>query len=311
MGTLRISLFGKLCIRRDQQPVAGLEVIKAQELLCFLLLHRDRPHPRERLAHLLWGDRSTPQSKRYLRKSLWQIQTALNSQTGSSDRHLLLVEPGWVQLNLEAEFWLDVSVFEKAFNLVYRRPGRDLTPQCVETLSDVVGLYQGDLLEGWYHDWCLHERQRLQHMYLAMLDKLMGFCEAYEKYEDGLIFGSTILRYDRAREHTHRRLMRLHYLAGNRTAALRQYEHCVAILKEELGVRPARSTVALHRQIRADQLHDAALHSTGEHTLPEIATVERIVGCLKSVVDTLVDLQRQAQQALELVEMAASRRQEE
>ena len=85
-----------------------------------------------------------------------------------------------------------------------------------------------------------------------MLDKMMSYCEAHKKYETGLAYGLRVLRYDRARKSTHRRLMHLHYLAGDRTAALRQYEHCVGALNEELGVKPSRLTVALYDQIRLD-----------------------------------------------------------
>ena len=42
-------------------------------------------------------------------------------------------------------------------------------------------------------------------------------------FAEPLAYGARILHCDRARERTHRRLMRLHFLAGDRTAALRQY----------------------------------------------------------------------------------------
>jgi two-component SAPR family response regulator len=93
-----------------------------------------------------------------------------------------------------------------------------------------VALYHGDLLEDWFQDWCLYERERLQNIYLAALDKLMDYCEASRDYDAGLAYGTRILRHDLARERTHRRLMRLYYLAGDRTSALRQYDRCVQIL---------------------------------------------------------------------------------
>jgi DNA-binding SARP family transcriptional activator len=91
-----------------------------------------------------------------------------------------------------------------------------------------------------------------------MLDKLMDYCEARQEYETGLAYGARILRYDRARERTHRRLMRSHYLAGNRTDALRQYRRCVAALDEELGVPPSKQTVELYERIRADRLEQTS-----------------------------------------------------
>ena len=115
-------------------------------------------------------------------------------------------------------------------------------------------IYQGDLLEGWYQDWCLFERERLQNMHLTMLEKLLNSCEARGEYELGLNYGVRVLRYDHARERTHRRMMRLYYLAGERTAALRQYERCVEALRKDLGVEPTSNTKALYRQIREDRL---------------------------------------------------------
>lgn len=89
-------------------------------------------------------------------------------------------------------------------------------------------------------------------MYLAMLNKLMAFMESCQEYETALLFGQRILQCDRAHERTHWRMMRLHYMAGDRTAALRQYERCVTALWEELGVEPAKWTSALYEQIRSD-----------------------------------------------------------
>src|SRR5262249_56752701 len=101
--------------------------------------------------------------------------------------------------------------------------GAEMDGSQAEALRNAVTLYQGDLLEGCYHDWCVYERERLQSDYLSMLDKLMSWCEAHRDYEAGLQYGHRVLRYERARECTHRRLMRLYYLPGDPTPALPQY----------------------------------------------------------------------------------------
>jgi DNA-binding SARP family transcriptional activator len=258
------------------------------------------------VASLLWGDSSTAQSRKYLRQTLWQLQTAIDPQREPINARLLLLEQDWVQLNPEVDLLLDVTVFEQAFALVQRVPDQELDAQGARSLQAAVYLYQGDLLEGWYQDWCLYERERLQGMYLAMLDKLVGYCEAHQDYDAGLDYGTRILRYDRARERTHRRLMRLHYLAGRRTAALRQYERCVAALDEELGVRPAKHTVALYQQIRVDQLDGFAFALVGATTAlePTTVTLLQVLGRLKQLQATLTSAQRQVQQDIQAVELA-------
>jgi DNA-binding SARP family transcriptional activator len=306
MPTLRIYLFGKFGVRRDEQVLEGLEARKVQELFCYLLLHRDHALPRESLASILWPDTTTALSRKNLRQALWQLQSALGTQNEAINERMLIVEPEWIRLNPEADFWLDIAVVEHAFDLTQKVPGKELDAQMARVLQDVVQLYQGPLLEGWFTDWCLYERERLQGIYLTLLDKLMGYCEAQRDYETGLLYGMRILCYDRAREHTHRRLMRLHYLNGDRAAALRQYEHCSVALEEELNAKPSKGTAAIYQQILADQLDepDAALVSAepsleiAEYLLPGI------LNRLLQLQATLADLQNQLGQSIQVVEEA-------
>lgn len=307
MSTLRIHLFGKFCVRRNQHVLEGFEARKVQELFCYLLLHRDHSLPRETLASLLWPDTTTIQSKKSLRQTLWQLQSALGSQNEPVNDRVLLVEPDWVQLNSQADLWLDVAVLEQAFTMVQKLPGHELDSTKAQMLQDAAQLYQGPLLEGWYHDWCLYERERLQSMYLALLDKLMSYCEVHQDYETGLLYGMRIMCYDRARERTHRRLMRLHYLSGDRAAALRQYEQCAAALDEELGVGPSKNTIALYEQIQADRLDIAepVMTPSGSNALESSAPpLLEVLGQLTQLQDVLCNLQNQVQQSIQTVEQA-------
>jgi len=305
---LKIQLFGKYCIWRGEQELEGLDARKAQELLCYLLLHRDHALSRETLASLLWPETTTALSKKNLRQILWQLQTALGSQLGTFEERVLVVEPDWVSLNPRVDLWLDVVVFEQAFETVQRLPGQRLDAQSVQIVEHAVQLYQGPLLEGWYQDWCLTERERLQSMYLAMLDKLMTFYEARGTYEISLSYGMRIMCYDRARERTHRQLMRLHYLLGDRAEALRQYERCTQALDEELGVAPSKSTTLLYKQICADQLDDPVTAIVEVDTFSELPArpLLEVLHYLTSVQETLTDLQDQVQKGIQAVEMVLS-----
>ncbi len=197
MSRTSIQLFGRFCVRRDEQVLAGFEAHKTQELFCYLLLHRDKPVFREHLASLLWPDTTTAQSKKKLRQALWHLQSALGSQNEPVHDRLLLVESERVQINPEADFWLDVVTFEKTFDLVQSISGQGLDAQDVQALQHAVQLYQGPLLEDCYEDWCLHERECLQNMYLSMLNKLMSYYEAHHDYDPALLYGTRILSYDR------------------------------------------------------------------------------------------------------------------
>jgi DNA-binding SARP family transcriptional activator len=289
MSVLKIHLFGRFRVSRGERPAEGFDAHKEQELLSYLLLRRGRPHAREALAGLLWGEVPTEKSKKYLRQALWHVQAALDPVQGGEPGGVLAVEHDWVQLDAGAAVWLDVEVFERTFMRVHDSRGAELDGPSFGALQEAVGLYRGDLLEGWYQDWCLFERERLQNMYLAMLDKLMSYCEAHRLFELGVLYGAAVLRLDRAHERTHRQLMTLQYLAGDRTAALRQFERCAAALEEELGVKPDRLTAALYQNIRAD--HTAPAAPSAATADPAHVTLADLLGHLKQIQTTLAELQ--------------------
>jgi DNA-binding SARP family transcriptional activator len=244
-----VQLLGKFDAKAGKADLAVLEGRKMQELLGYLLLFRERPHHREILAGALWPDSTTAQSKKYLRQSLWQLGTLQG--TLAAQTPVVLADEEWVHVNSD-RVWLDVAQLEQAFAPVKTTPGEQVAVDDAEVLKTVVPLYRGDLLEGCFQDWCVYERERLKAMYLALLEKLLGYCEARGQPEEGFAYGERLLRYERAHERAHWRLMRLHYIAGDRTGALRQFERCRDALREELGIAPGERIRLLCEQIRAD-----------------------------------------------------------
>jgi DNA-binding SARP family transcriptional activator len=269
----RFKLFGRFAAFHGDDMVIDLERSKAQDLLCYLLLHRGRPHHREDVASVFWGDFTTAQSRKYLRHAIWQLQKALD-QASAGGPQLLLVEPEWVHLNEQADTWLDVEVFEQGFNLVKSTPSMGLEPQQDQALREAIALYSGHLLQGWYQDWCVFERERLESIYMLMLDKVMDHCEVTRVFEEGIAFGTEVLRVDRSREVTHRRLIRLFYLAGDRTAALHQYFRCTAALEQELGVTPSARTSELYELVKADRWETVI--SAREEAAPRNPAMDRL-----------------------------------
>lgn len=252
--TISVHVFGRFCLRYTGQNVVGLESRKAQELLSYLLLHRQQHHSREIMASLLWPESSTTQAKRNLRQLLWQTQSTL-LRSGLSSHLSVVADAEWLQLDIDGQCRVDADLLQQAWHEVKDIPGEGLSPAQYHVVHQAVDLYRGDFLDGCYEPWCLFERERLQTLYLALQEKLMVYYEQLQRYEHGLQCGLQILKRDRARERTHRRMMRLYYLSGERTAALRQYERCAAALSEELDVSPDERTQALYEQIKNDQLN--------------------------------------------------------
>lgn len=252
-------LFGRFEVHWNHQPLDGFESKKVQELFSYLATYHHRSHSRELVADLLWSDFSAAASKKNMRQTLWQLQSALSIH--ECDCPILLADNDFLRLNPAASIEIDVHRFESVANIVQDIHGHDLDVTQAPILCDVIELYRADFMEGWYVDWCLIERERLHNLFLAMLDKLVSYYEARNEYETAIHYCNLALRKEYVRECTHRQLIRLHYLRGDRTAALKQYERCKEALNDTLNVSPGLLTQNLYELICADN-HSAVVQES-------------------------------------------------
>jgi DNA-binding SARP family transcriptional activator len=302
MSNIKVTLFGKFSIDHGEKRTY-IRARKVQELLIYLLVFRNHPKPRESLSEALWGDEPAPVSRRNLRQTLWHLQAAIRKFTSSSGLKLL-IEDGWIHIRLPADFWLDTAEFEQVFQRVNQKQARELGREDVSAMQYAVDLYRGDLLEGWYQDWCIFERERFQIMNLTLLDKLVQYCEIHGNYEAGLAYGWRILKQDHAYERAHRQLMRLYALSGDRTQALYQYQRCVNALQVELGVEPSARTRQLYEQIQSDTFVSAPF--VGEVVPSPVPandpTIEAVLDRLQQFSLTLKRMDTQVQQDIAALE---------
>ena len=77
MTILRIRLFGQVELRYGDEPLAALDSARAESLLAYLLLHREAPQQRQRLAFVLWPDSTESQARTNLRHLLHTLRRAL------------------------------------------------------------------------------------------------------------------------------------------------------------------------------------------------------------------------------------------
>ncbi|MBN1993910.1 MAG: AAA family ATPase [Anaerolineae bacterium] len=235
---LKLQLLGGCEIRCPDGPL-HLETAKTNALLAYLAM-QPGPQQRHKLMGLLWGDLPEPNARRNLRRALWNLRRQLDHPTASSS--FILTTHQTVEFNRESDYWLDAKEFERLAN--------------GET-GKAVELYRGDFLEGFYvHDapafeeWMLAERERLRTLVLLALQRLGEYHAARGEYAAGAEYITRLLALAPWREETHRELMRLLALTGQRSAALAQYEECRRMLKAELGLEPLEETTMLYERIR-------------------------------------------------------------
>lgn len=286
MSTIQIRMFGKFEMTVDNRTVIRFRCQKALELFSFLILFSDRPHNREQLAEMFWAEHSTADSKKYLRKILWQLQSELELILDSSCLRLIQVEHNWLKFTPNDNVWVDVLEFEQLMARVSGTHGEELDEQNLQLAQKIEGLYRGDLIEGCYQDWCIFERERLKDSYFALIDKLMANCEAQSNYECGIHYGRKLLAMDRAHESTYQRMIRLFLNSGDRTSALRVFETCREALRREFDIEPGKGTLELYQLIKfgsnnpicviEDLTHQSIAHQNSE-ILEALLQIKRII----------------------------------
>lgn len=249
MSDLRIHLLGNVRLYHGTSGYETKMPRNAKALLAYLILQRCRSHPREVLASLFWGDYSEDNARSSLRTSLWRLRQILEPEGVTRGRYLLTNSSGEVGFNRESDYWLDVEAFESQARQVLSTPMDDMRSANIQDLEQATQIYNGELLEGFYLDYFLRERERLRALYLDGLILLMRFYKNQRAFDQSLAYGQKILDQEPLREEIHREMMRLYMESGERALAMRQYKVCKKIMEEELGILPMEETRALHAQI--------------------------------------------------------------
>ena len=249
--TLRVHLLGSFRLLHRDEAVTGFDQARLQELLAYLLLHRNVPVPRQQLAFLFWPDSVEEQARTNFRNLWHRLRRALPDAD-----HLLLTDDLSVQWRGDDACWLDVAAFEKGL----QRARADLAPdEQIASLEEAVAVYGGELLPGCYSEWLLAERDRLAQAYGAALEQLAALNEERRDYRQAIGHAQALLRHDPLHEPVYAQLMRLHALNDDRAAALHTYHTCVTILRRELDVEPSRPTREIYERLLNVKSQPAAL----------------------------------------------------
>ncbi len=296
MSILQMALFGHMRVTHNEWQTEIKLTRTIQLVLAYLVIHRHRTYPRETLAGLFWGEHSQERARSCMNTTLWRLRRALEPEGIPGGTYLVSIPPGEVGFNQASQYWLDTAVFEEQISRILKQPYQAVEESQAQELETILSLYQGDLLDGFYDDWVLHEREHLRNLYLRGLVFLLHFHKYHRLYEKGLEYGQRILEMDPLREEIHREMIRLYLDSGQRSLAARQYEICRATLGRELGIPPMEETQALYAQICTN--HHSQLPPL---TTDERSSCEQMAEHLQRISQQLELAQEQIRQAVQFL----------
>jgi DNA-binding SARP family transcriptional activator len=220
-----IRVLGGFTITVDNAAHRSWPRRSAGSLLKLLALSSDRRLHRERVIDALWPDLTLERAAPRLHKAAHYARRELSSDDA------VVLRGDSVALFPSAVVRVDLVAFEQAAETAMRSGDAD-------DVAGALDLYAGELLpDDVYEPWSSQPRERAHHLHLALL-------RAAGRWEQ-------LLRIDELDEGAHLALLRLHARAGDRAAALRQFDHMERVLRDELGIDPPPEAIAIRDRMRA------------------------------------------------------------
>jgi predicted ATPase/DNA-binding SARP family transcriptional activator len=235
---LDLALLGRFGLQLDGVAVE-LPSRPAQSLLAYLLLHHGVAHRRERLAGLLWPDTNESSARRNLRQALWQIRRALGAAADS----VLQADDLTITVQLDDRHQLDVARLDRPLD-------GQLT---LEELIERASAYAGELLPGFYDDWLLLERERLQAHFERTMQRLLDALVEDARWPQVLEWAERWIALGHTPEPAYRAAMLAHAAQGDSARMAESYRRCVEALERDLGVEPSEQTRQLFERLRNGQ----------------------------------------------------------
>lgn len=252
-------------------------------LMACLLMQGQRSHHREALAGKIWPKAPQESAARSFRTALWRLRRILEPEGTEKGSYLMVTSNGEVRFNWDGDFSADVVDFENGVK-GYEDTVTGLTePGGIAHLKLALDLYNGELLEGSWDDWVIYERERLRRLYLRGLNIVFKSQIDTGEYDDALRYGRRILALDPLRESTHRDMLRLYALNGQRAEAINQYECLVQDLRQELDVEPADATKSVFRGTLDSAANQLAEISDRESKSEITHVVKDFADCLEEI----------------------------
>jgi DNA-binding SARP family transcriptional activator/predicted ATPase len=243
---LELHLLGPMTIGIAGRPVTGIASAKARAMLAYLAIAR-RPVSRGVLAGLLWSDTSEEDARRNLRVEILKLRQHLSGYLEISHQ----------DVTLNDSCWADAHDFEAALAAVR---ASDASTRAVE-IQTAANLYRGDFLQDFivrsaplFEEWLILERERFHQAAVQLLDRLIEVHIQSGSFQSGIGAARRLIAIDSWREKSHRSLMHLLALNGDRDAALAQYELLRRILAQEFAAEPSPETHDLRQRILTGSL---------------------------------------------------------
>ncbi len=254
---LALTLLGETEVSLNGKRIKNLSAEKAHALLFYLVVESHHAHRREVLAEMFWPEKPQGYGRNNLKQNLSLLRSALGDR--QAPEPFIISSYRDLQFNTNSDFQVDLLEFEDLTKKVRQhcQNAAETCEECKALLVRAAALYRDDFLVDFYlpdspefNEWALTRRESSKRLMADILGQLINCYREKGDYKTGARYAKKLVDLEPWNESSHRTLMRLLSASGKRSAALKQFHACEAMLASEFNVQPTPATISLYEKIK-------------------------------------------------------------
>lgn len=250
---LTMKFFGHFCIYRYNEIVEEAEWRrkKGKSILKFLVAHEGKPVSVDQLVDTFWPEIEPEKGYRNLHVTVHFLRRLLEpSPVSRSESSHILHENGFFRFVPTTDCKVDIYDYQNLFRLAKSYEDEGQTENMITCYKQMIDMYgTGFLEDDLYEDWTESFRDQYKRMFIDTLMKVADYEESHGHFDLAVEFLNHILKVDPYDEKVHLQIMQIHLKKDNRNQAIRQYEKCMDLLRNELGIEPSSHLQDLYQKI--------------------------------------------------------------
>ena len=224
--------------------------LKLRGLLCVLLLDAGRAVHADWIIEALWGDAPPAGASGTLQVYVSQLRRILEPERGPrAPARVLVTRPTGYAIELVA-CMLDATEFERLVIDGEQAFAADDPAGALSMLTEAVGLWRGrpfaDVADQPY---AAPTVARYEQLRLVAVERLLDARIALGRHATAMPELETLVREHPLRERFWAQLIEALYGSGRQAEALRAYQRCRTLLREELGIEPGPELQQLEQAV--------------------------------------------------------------
>jgi DNA-binding SARP family transcriptional activator len=241
---------------------------KRKLILAYLLLNPNVTLTKDKIINMFYPDTPLDTADNIFHQTISNIRGALKFKTDELVKNtkekkgsgkdkkekqtafspqLILYEDKVLKLNPDYIYMADVLEFNQLYNS-FKVTGISIEKK-IDFGKKAFELYKGELLAGYYDQWCEDLRQDYLNKFIRLSEDLIEYLKSRENLEEVILYSDKLLKADKLNEKAYLNIIESNVKMNNASRAKERFSQMLRTFESELGETPAIETMERVKKI--------------------------------------------------------------